>query len=426
VKIRDIKTSKQINEVDLSSFIGDRGAAAVRGGDQSTEDRMAMDIFLKKFIGNASQAVNQAVNSGLVVKGATAPSTASAAQPNASAGTSAPAAATDPNTAQAQTAPQSPEQIRKQKLATNATAAQKQMAVNPVQAKAAPAVVKSPEQIRQEKLATNATAAQGQMAPVSKLPANQPNVQASNIRQQKQAAATDAIRGQEAPFSKVTSKPAAQVGSTANFKGPQGYGKTTTNAPSFNAQNVMPKKKIASVQEPVTAESIRFNKLNNLFESMMYEEENKQSISQYIVGFYKKFMQGKNMDQAALQSSMPQAIALAKEAEASYPKMNGSLTKLAQLGWAVSNQQGDAPVEPGSTPPGQATSPQKVQTVYTQVKGMLDKLDKKDKQKILTALEKQLGSAPKKTTNEPISVGEQKINPTDPLYAKMQKQMAGK
>ena len=453
MKIRDIKTSNQINEVDLSSFIGGRGAAAVRGGDQSTEDRMAMDIFLKKFIGNASQAVNQAVNSGLVVKGATASATATADQPNAAAGTSAPAAANVP-TAQAQTVTQSPDEIRKQKLATNATAAQKQMAANPVQAKAAPAVAKSPEQIRQEKLATNATAAQKQMAPVSKLPANQPAVQASNIRQQKQAAATDAIQGQAAPFSKVTPKPAVwsnkrnpnasprspivkqnqspatQAEPTTNFKGPRGYNKPTTNAPGFNAQNVMPKKKIASIQEPVTAESIRFSKLNNLFENMMYEEENKQSISQYIVGFYKKFMQGKKMDQAALQSSIPQAISLSKEAEASYPKMNGPLTKLAQLGWAVSQQQGETPDELQSVSSVdsalQSSSSTKIKTVYAQVKGMLDKLDTQDKQRILTALTKQLGSTPVKTTNEPISVGGQKINPTDPLYAKMQKQMAGK
>lgn len=423
MKIRDIKETKRINEVDLSSFIGDRGAAAVRGGDQSTEDRMAMDIFLKKFIGNASQAVNQAVNSGLVVKGATAPASAAAVQPNASADTSAPVAANVPTTVQAQTAPQSPEEIRKQKLATNTAAAQSQMAANPVQAKAAPAVAQSPDQIRQQKQAVAAKAAQGQMAPVSKLPANQPAVQASNIRQQKQAAATPAIQGQSAPINKVTTP---QSASTTNFKGPQGYEKTSTNAPGFNAQNVTPKKKIAPIQEPVTAESIRFNKLNNLFESMMYEDENKQSISQYIVGFYKKFMQGKNMDQAALQSSMPQAISLAREAEASYPKMNGPLTKLAQLGWAVSHQQGDAPVEPESTPAGQASSQQQVQTVFKQVKGMLDKLDKKDKQKILTALEKQLGREPEKTTNKPISVGGQKINPTDPIYAKIQKQMAGK
>ena len=419
MKIRDIKESKQINEVDLSTVTGGINSLiskATGNGDPSSENKMAMDLFLKKFISGASAGVTQAVNSGLVAKGATAPATATADQPNASAGTSAPASAIASAPTQAQDAPQSPEQIRQQKHAAAAKIAQGQMAAHPAPAKAEPVVAKTPDQVRQEK----------------------------------QAAATAAIRGQEAPFSKVTPKPAVwsnkrnpdasprspivkraqapaiQASPTANFKGPQGYGKPTTNAPSFNAQNVMPKKKIAPVQEPVTAESIRFNKLNNLFESMMYEEENKQSISQYIVGFYKKFMQGKNMDQGALQSSMPQAMALAKEAEASYPKMNGSLTKLAQLGWAVSHQQGDAPVEPGSTTPGQASSPQKVQTVYKQVKGMLDKLDKKDKQKILTALEKQLGSAPEKTTNEPISVGGQKINPTDPLYAKMQKQMAGK
>ena len=477
MKIRDIKESKQINELDLSSFIGDRGAAGVKSGlasltgdatgNQSTEDRMAMDLFLKKFIGNAAASVEQAVKSGLVAKGATAPATASAAQPNASAGTSAPAATTAP-----QTTAQSPEQIRKQKQAAAGAVAQQQMATNPVQAKAAPAVAQSPEQIRQQKQAAAAKAAQGQMAPVSKLPANQPTVQASNIRQQKQAAAAANIQGQEAPFSKVSPAPAVwsnKRNPNASPRSPiakqQPAAPVAQSAPAnkqppgFNAQNIM---KMSGMQNkavkkvPAMAENAKFQQLNNLFESMV-QEAGQQSISQYIMGFFKKFMT--NVDPKALQSSLPQAEALAKEAEASYPKMNVPLTKLAQLGWSVSNQQGsDEPAAARSqgaatspamasqastsatTPSGQPSTPQQTKTVYTQVKGMLDKLDKKGKQRIIAALEKQLGSAPVakpastsavkqapvKTTNEPISIGGQKINPNDPLYAKMQKQMAGK
>ena len=485
MKIRDIKESKQINELDLSPLLGTYGNAKLNSvisnepGAQNIENSMAMDLFMKKFVGNAASSVEQAIKSGLVTKGATAPATASAAQPAASAGNSAPAAATASNTAQAQAVPQSPEEIRKQKQAAAGAVVQKQMAANPAQAKAAPVVAQSPEQIRQQKQAVAAKAVQGQMAPVSKLPANQPAVQASNIRQQKQAAATANIQGQEAPFSKVTTAPAVW----SNKRNPNASPRSpiakqqpapatpavqapavNKQPPGFNAQNVMKlpgmQNKIAK-KVPAMAENTKFDKLNDLFESMV-QEAGQQSISQYLMGFFKKFMT--NVDPKALQASMPQAEALAKEAEASYPKMNVPLTKMAQLGWAVSHQQGSDEPEstaqagsataspsipgvtsqpsaaPSNTTPGQASSQQQVQTVYTQVKGMLDKLDKKGKQRILTALEKQLGSAPAakptstpavkqapvKTTNEPMSIGGQKINPTDPLYAKMQKQMAGK
>ena len=600
MKIRDIKESKQINELDLSSFIGDRGAAAVRSGmdsltgkatgNQSTEDRMAMDIFLKKFIGNASQAVNQAVQSGLVAKGTGATAQPQAAQPQATPaqakpGQAQPAATpaqakpgqAQPQAAQAQA--QSPEQIRKQKQAAAGAVAQKQMAANPAPAKAAPAgtpaVAQTPAQIRQQKQAAATQTAQGQMAPFSKLPANQPAVQAGNIRQQKQAvaakaaqgqmtpkvagptpktpeqirqakqaAATAAAQGQMAPASKLPADQFAKSASNVRqqqqatatqtaqqqMATPQGYkssdprypngkydgvtGKPTPefqrdldkaaadraekqkadaaasqaqaksnddmaanmnniaaqrnmpevpqattpkistgadaeqaaldkmkqknpklasmmglaglddnlddvkpkSPPGFNAQNVMNMPGMKKKEEPALAESSKFDKLNYIFESIV-QEAGPQSISQYLMGFFKKFMT--NVDPKALQASLPKAEALAKEAEASYPKMNAPLTKMAQLGWAVSHQQGEdepqAATEPGATPgqtpgattpgstsqagaPGQTpASPQAAQqkekTVYAQVKGMLDKLDKKGKQRILAALEKSLGGA---------------------------------
>jgi len=416
VKIRDIKESKQINELDLSSFIGDRGAAGVRSGidsllgratgNQSTEDRMAMDMFIKKFIGNAAASVEQAVKSGLVAKGVSSP--ASAAQPNATAGTSAPATASATSTPAQATTP-NPAQIRQQKQATAAKVAQDQMSANPAPAKAEPAVAQTPAQ----------------------------------IRQQKQAAATAALQGQEAPFSKVTPAPAVwsnKRNPTASKRSPivkqqpaTATAPTSVNQPSgFNAQNVMNlpgmKKAVvkkAPAKEPALAENTKFDRLNNVFESMV-QEAGQQSISQYIMSFFKKFMN--NVDPKAVQAALPKAEALAKEAEASYPKMKAPLTKLAQLGWAVSNQQGeDEPEQPGSsmsnaTPiPGAGTTPtpnntlggatsatpgapattaatpaaskQKEQTVYSQVKGMLDKLDRKGKQRILSALEKSLGGA---------------------------------
>lgn len=588
MKINDINESKQVNELDLSPLIGSYGKAkldSVLGnnpGAKNIEDRMAMDSFIKKFIGNATNGIEQAVASGLVAKGA---------------GQTTPQAT--PQTApQAQATAQSPEEIRKQKLATNAAAAQQQMAANPVQAKAAPAVAQSPAQIRQQKQAVAAKTAQGQMAPMSKLPANQPAVQAGNIRQQKQAvaakaaqgqmtpkvagptpktpeqirqakqaAATAALQGQMNPASKlpadqfaksadnvrqqqqatatqtaqqqmaapkqvdprfpngkfdgVTGKPtpeyqkeldksaaaqaekdkAAAIASQAQAKSnddmaanmnniatqrnvPNVPQVTTPNVatgadaeqaaldkmkqknpklaglmahaglddnlddvkpkspPGFNAQNVMNMPGMKKQAAPVTAESIRFNKLNNLFESIV-QEAGQQSISQYIMGFFKKFMGGKNMDQKALANAMPQAEKLAKEAEATYPKMTPALTKLAQLGWAVSHQQGDdaqqdpedttqqpttpgsatpastaqsgqtnAPAQTGSTTSAPVADPKKEQTVYAQVKGMLDKLDKKGKQRILAALEKSLGGKPVAAPTAPASTAPSAPSPS--------------
>jgi hypothetical protein len=73
VKLNEFKKAK-LNELDLSSFIGDYGSAAARtglgalGGKNvlSTTDQMAKDDFIKKFNSRALSGLQSAITGGLV------------------------------------------------------------------------------------------------------------------------------------------------------------------------------------------------------------------------------------------------------------------------------------------------------------------------------------------------------------------------
>ena len=104
------------------------------------------------------------------------------------------------------TTPQTPADVRKTKQAAAAKSAQDQMAASTT---TAPAAAQTPADIRQTKQAAAAKSAQDQMAPVSKLPADQPAIQAANIRQTKQAAAAKVI---DNPVATVGTKRATNVG----------------------------------------------------------------------------------------------------------------------------------------------------------------------------------------------------------------------
>jgi broad specificity phosphatase PhoE len=258
VKLNEFKESK-LNEIDLSSFLGDYGSAAVRSGVGSmmgknvlsTADQMAKDEFVKTFTSRANSGLQSAINSGLVdvnAAGKGAATTAqSTTQPQAQQG-----AQTTPANAIAQkridaqklaqqradaegkpisTAPNraapNPAQIRQQKQQAAAQSAQQQMApvsklpanqfaksaanvrqaqqgqaATAAQGQMTPKVAgptpKTPEQIRQAKQLAATQAAQGQMNPASKLPADQFNKSADNVRQQQQATATQTAQGQMA------------------------------------------------------------------------------------------------------------------------------------------------------------------------------------------------------------------------------------
>lgn len=425
MKLNDFK------KLDEAKLLGNYGSALMkkmgnkmRGsgmGAMSTVDQMTKDNYINDFLGAASSSLNSAIESGLV-------------DPNAKSPAAVIAPSTSDEVAPAKTEPKTPEQIRKEKQAAAAGVAQKQMAANPATKPGQePVAPKTPEQIRQEKQAAAAQAAQSNMAPMSKLPANQPEVQAANIRQQKQTSATNTAQADMAPYSKV--KPAPAVW------------KSNRN-PSAPAK-----------RSPKVAEST-YSRLDFIFESIMLEADSDNSISGFMQSFFTKHLDG--LDTSSAKAKIKELADLVQQ---TYSKDSGksAMMKMANLGYALEHSNGgtgsstsapekqltpaqamaqgldsantatdtltstpkgakttstadasttptqaSTPTEPqGANVTQPAADPQKEKTVYMQVKGMLDKLDKKGKQRILTTLSKQLGTA---TAVAPVSTAASSSN----------------
>lgn len=241
-----------------------------------------------------------------------------------------------------------------------------------------------------------------------------------------------------------------------------------------------------------------YDKLDAIFEGIIMESG--MSISDFMQNFVKKQLAGLN-----LVAAQPKIKELSDKVQATYGKDKGkaAIIQLANLAFTlehadgsgseetvdVANKgaaaaassnpfmqgfdaaQGKQTTEPTATNTAPAQKPaaevQKEKTVYMQVKGLLDKLDKKGKQRILAALQKQLGQSspataqsapttpatepgaqafnqmksqltkptkakpvakaapeqPAWTGREPITIGKQKIMPNDPKYAEITKRM---
>jgi len=421
---------KQLNELDLSQAFGDYGAAALQqtgnrlnpfsktGSDQlSVQDKMAKNIFISNMIGRASADLDSAIKGGLVdpkIKGGQP--TATPAQPTT------PTSSTQSTTTQQAPAGETPEQkrIRLQKAA--------QQNIDKTAAPVSKLPVNQPTvqagNIRQAKQKDAAANAQSQMAPFTKLPANQPAVQAANIRQNKQQVAGTTAQAQMSPVSKLPADQAA-----------------------IQAANIR-KQKQQAAQANLFKEST-YAKLDYILESVINIDEavaSKQSISDFIQRFFKKYLQ----IQTIPSQVQTQVTTLANEIESTYPRNKDALTKLANLGYAFSYSNQDnatdtadadttqpatnsfaagiqqglgksasasdtttaSPAtantvptstirtEPTTTPtttvqPTSDTIPDQTTTAtpYKQAIGLLGKLDKKGKQRILSYIEKQLGNS---------------------------------
>jgi hypothetical protein len=474
---------KQLNELDLAQAFGDYGSAAIQqtgsrlnpfnktGSDQlSVQDKMAKNIFLSKMIGRASADLDSAIKGGLVdpkIKGGQAP--AAPAQP-----TTTPATSTTPlPTTQQAPAGETPEQkrirlqkaaqqnidktaapvsklpvnqpavqagnIRQAKQQVAGANAQAQMATNPAPAK--PGAPKTPEQIRQEKQAAATQTAQGQMAanPAPAQPQQPAPTQQSKMTPQQVAALKGKLKAGATPTS-----------------GQSGF------------------KKYVGGSGAVQREST-YSKLDYILESIINIDEaevaSKQSISDFIQRFFKKYLQ----IQIIPSQVQTQVTTLANEIESTYPRNKDALTKLANLGYAFSySNQDDAtdtanasatkpatnsfaagiqqglgkpttasatavPAIPGTTTPTSTTAPATTTdptvagpattsqptsttapaqgTAYKQAIGLLGKLDKKGKQRILSYIEKQLGNSSSAT---PATTGS---DPGANAFAQMGKQI---
>ncbi len=263
MKLNEFKKAK-LNELDLSSFLGDYGSAAVRSGlgslggknVLSTTDQMAKDDFIKKFNSRALSGLQSAIDGGLVDPNAAGKTSGANIGTNFGNNT-----AKNPVTNPITNPVTNPTTQVNPKAGKNVspTPAQNRGAANTAGANAFGQMAnqlsakKSPEQIRQEKQAAATGVAQQQMAnngPFSKLPANQAAVQAGNIRQQKQGQATTTAQGQMTPMSKLPADQFAKTAATTR----QNQQATATQ----NAQGQMnPVSKLPADQFAKTASNVR-------------------------------------------------------------------------------------------------------------------------------------------------------------------------
>ena len=405
MKLNEFKKPK-LNEIDLSSFIGDYGSAALRTGlgslgrknVLSTQDQMVKDQFIKNFTSRAYSGLQSGISSGLIDANAsgnpsalTKPITTKVNPPvtNPKAGANAfsqmanQLTTTNPVTTsvaggptagsnafgqmanQLATTKKSPEQIRQEKQAAAANVAQDQMANNGPFSKlpdnqASIQAGNIAKNVRQQKQTTAAQTAQDQMSQngqFSKLPTDQFNKTATNTRQQKQNVATQNAQDQMSPMSKLPTdqfnKSAANVRQKKQADAMKPVTKSKNNKVNFpkNKKSNPGSQAFGQIAQNLgkVAEGSKFDKLNFLFENILAEAtKSTQSISQYITNFFTQFMKGVTISDKAVVSRLK---SLAMELEQTYSKDNGKsvLPKLADLAWAVQHAQAEE--QPKNTTP---------------------------------------------------------------------------
>ena len=280
----------KLNELDLSSFIGNHAAAKVRGGldsvrgkasgNLSTKDRMAKDGFIKDFVGRAAANIQSAIEGGLV-----------SAEPTQQ--------------------PASPEVDNPPVAATAAPAT------------AAPAT------------AAPATAAPATAAPATAAPGT-PAAGASAFAQMSRqlgGSGTSSTGGQ-------TTASATGVKHTANPNNPNQPKPTV--APVASPPPVAAAADRAGAKSRAMGQQRRFNKgsaikesydiLNALFESIM-EADSPPGISSYLQKMFTQYMKGVD-----ISSEAARIRTLCNAVEQTYAKDGGkaALTQLANLGFAMS------------------------------------------------------------------------------------------
>ena len=388
-------------------MFGDYGSAAMKQlgnritgkftgnaeGKLSVQDKIAKDKFISDFIGRANTNLTSAIQSGLV-------------DPNVKANPVG-GNTTPPQQGQDTEAPKTPDEIRKEKLAVGAQAAQADMTANANKTQTAP--------VQQSQADVG-----GRPNPYMSAAANQP-----------------------APAPAQQSKMTPQQ--TAALKGRLKAGATPTSGQSGF-------KNYVGGSGQVQRES-RYSKLDYILESIINidEAQEAQSISEYLQNMFNQYLGIPITDPKA----KAQVKTLADQAQASYPKIKDALTKMANLGFDISYSQGSGA---GATQGADATTPQQssgasvfsqgmqqglggtasqpsastsdtstttaqADSAYDQVMTLVGKLSAEEKQKLLATLQepstggqgafdqmKNQLSEPKATAN-PVADRQQKLNP---------------
>jgi len=402
VKLNEFKKSHQINELDASSILGDYGAAAVKnaakslsgGNNIGVANQMAKDSFIKNFVRQAGETLRTGVESGLI----SAPNPDAEKAPETSASTN--PAATKPVGQAAPTTPETPEQKR----------------------------------IRLQK--TAGQAADKQAMPVSKLPANQPQVQAANIRQQKLATATQAaqanMKTSVAPAAKNTAAQAALKGKLKSgggmaSKGGSGF-KDYVGGSGERMTGVDQSR--APIFKKINRENT-FSKLNAVFESIVRIDE-AQTVGSELQKFVTQYMRG--IDISKYQSEIQPAL---DAVQASYIRDQGdaALTKLGNMLYSISMSAGGgnsnssaAPGSAGSVSAGTSqilnqisavTGSEKAGDLAAIVQQALSKLMTIDKAAYSNLISSIKSGGYSGKINPKMSFGGEKQDPNDPTTAKM-------
>lgn len=391
----------KLNELNLSHVIGDFGASALKQagnrltgnaeGNLSVKDKMAKEKFIADFIGRATTNLTSAIQSGLVDPNA---------QANPAAGGTVPSQQGTPQQPETDTGAQkTPDQIRKEKLAIGAQAAQDNMASNPAPTQpGTPEAPKTPEQIRQEKQAAATQTAQQQMAN------NPAPTQQSKMTPQQVAALKGRLKAG-----------ATQTSGQSGFKNyVGGSGERMTGVDKSGAP----------VFQKIQRES-KYSKLDYILESIINidEADEAQSISEYLQNMFNQYL--KLPKGITDPKAKAQVKKLADQAQATYKQDKGkaALTQLANLGFAISYSQGSGatqaavsttqtnapsaldaisrgvdkglgktPADTGSTPAsatdaGAQSTGAGASSEYEQVIALVDKLSTEEKQQLLKALQ---------------------------------------
>jgi hypothetical protein len=396
-------------------MFGDYGSAVMKQlgnrltgnseGNLSVKDKIAKEKFISDFIGRANANLNSAIQSGLV-------------DPEMQAGAPAeeePLQQETPPETKDTGAPKTPDEIRKEKLAVGAQAAQADMTANANKKQQSPADVG------------------GRPNPYMSAAANQPApAQQSKMTPQQVAALKGKLKAGATPTS-------GQSG-FKNYVGGSGERMTGVDANK------------APVFKKIQRES-KYDKLNYILESIINidEAQEAQSISEYLQNMFNQYLGVPITDPKA----KAQIKTLADQAQASYPEMKNALTQMANLGFAISYSQGSgatqgagattsqpasaldaikAGVEQGmgntaseptstSTPSTTPGSSEQGTTAYDQVITLVSKLSAEEKQKLIATLQEpaaggqgafdQMGKQLQqpKTTANPVADRQQKLNP---------------
>ena len=310
MKINEFKTvpTKQVDEA-LSDWIGDTGSAIVKGmfTGKGVEQQMTQDIFIKDFTRDAFTSLDNGIKSGLIN-----PNSGGGAAP-AAPGAAAPAAPGAPATKRPGLGGRVQQNLNNLR---NPPPPPPPPAPGAAPAKPTPAPGAAP---------AKPTPAPG-AAPAKPTPAPGPGGGVNYT-----AGQSPAVNLKTAPPPPPPPPPIAVA-----------ITKDGRRARALDPLKRPPKPSSGPIRsKPNSVKESSYDRLNAIFENIVLGEDgNQESIEQYLMSWYQKYMQG-----VAWNSRKPNVEAAIKAVADTYGRDKGkqALTKLAQLSYTISKTSGGVP-----------------------------------------------------------------------------------